>query len=115
MIEQVVKNNFIHSFTVVSAAFEDNALKKGFWDDNPTVGDKVALMHQELSELLEAYRSEHKQSAKIPAFLEIEEEIADLIIRAADFGFHQKLRIAEAILAKHEYNTTRPYKHGKKF
>jgi hypothetical protein len=106
---------FVESFTAMSVAFEENALKKGFWSDNPTVGDKIALMHQELSELLETYRSDSKPSAKIPDFSEAEEEVADLIIRAADFGYHYSLRIAEAIVAKHAYNTGRPYKHGKNF
>ena len=77
-------------------------------------GLKIALMHSELSEALEAVRNGNPQSEKIPEFTLLEEELADVVLRIMNFGGQLKLRIAEAIVAKDEYNSNRPYKHGGK-
>ena len=45
----------------------------------------------------------------------MEEELADLIIRALDFAGYHQLRLGEAILAKMTFNLNRPFKHGKKY
>lgn len=42
-----------------------------------------------------------------------EEELADVIIRILDMAEAKDWNIAKAIIEKHEYNKTRPYKHGK--
>lgn len=79
-------------------------------------GEMIALKHSELSEMLEATRDvENPQSVKIPGFTLEEEELADLMIRALDYAHQHELRIGAAIVAKHKYNTGRPYKHGRKF
>jgi len=44
----------------------------------------------------------------------VEEELADIIIRALDTAAAMGLRIGDAIKAKHEYNLTRSHKHGGK-
>ena len=43
-----------------------------------------------------------------------EEELADVIIRIMDYSQARNLRVAEAILAKIEYNEGRSEKHGGK-
>ena len=81
----------------------------------PNKGEKVALMHSELSEGLEGIRKD-LQSDKIEGFSMIEEELADTIIRIMDYSQKFKLRVAEALMSKLEYNRHRPYMHGgKKF
>ena len=87
---------------------------QGFWDSANT-GEKIALMHSELSEMLEADRKSIDSSEHIPEFSGVEEELADLIIRALDFAGYHNLRLGEALLAKMTFNLNRPFKHGKKY
>jgi hypothetical protein len=79
----------------------------------PNLGEKLALMHSELSELLEGHRHRNPPSDHIPEFSAAEEEAADLLIRLLDTAREEKWRIGEAVLAKMDFNATRPYKHGK--
>lgn len=87
-------------------------LYQGFWQSE-NVGEKIALMHSELSEALEADRKNLPSEHLHEGFTGVEEELADTIIRILDFAGHFKLRLGEALIAKLVYNTTRPYKHGK--
>jgi NTP pyrophosphatase (non-canonical NTP hydrolase) len=45
----------------------------------------------------------------------VEDEIADAIIRLFDVCGYYEIDIEKQIRAKLEFNTTRPYKHGKEF
>lgn len=75
-----------------------------------------ALFHSEVSELLEAFRAKDMpESKKIPGFTEAEEEVADLIIRVLGSAYFWGMRVEEAVRAKMAYNSSRPYKHGKRF
>lgn len=93
-----------------------NAQAKGFWEE-ANLGEKLCLIHSEVSEVLEHYRkgTAHEPSSKIPAFTNEEEELADIVLRILDLAGHRKVRLVSAMEAKHAYNVTRPYKHGRKF
>lgn len=92
------------------------ATEKGFWPDQQNIPEKIALIHSEISEALEAYRRNvDKPDEHVPQFTNYTVELADAVIRILDLAGRDKLPIGEAIIAKLAYNKTRPHKHGKKF
>jgi len=97
--------------TMQSMTYAWNA-HQGFWDSS-NKGEKIALMHSELSEMFEAVRKHNGPSEHIPEFTAEEEELADLFIRGIDYAGAFNLRLAQAIVAKMDFNLSRPYKHGK--
>jgi NTP pyrophosphatase (non-canonical NTP hydrolase) len=110
-----VDAQFVCLFSRAADQFNQNAQVKGFWEAPVNVPEKLALMHSEISEALEAVRNGNPPDDKVPEFSSLEMELADVMIRVMDFGRQHNLRLAEAILAKHKYNKTRPFKHGKRF
>jgi len=86
---------------------------KGF-EVHRHVAIDIATIHSELSEALEAYRGGNPVSHKIPDFSAAEEELADAVIRIMIHGGARGYRLAEAIIAKIRFNSTRPCKHGGK-
>lgn len=111
------KPDIVFHLYYLTSMIAQNAVDKGFRtrEVKRNAGELIALMHSELSEGLEAVRKQIESCDHIPEFSGIEEEMADTIIRILDFGDEYGLRIPEAIVAKHNYNTTRPHKHGKQF
>lgn len=83
----------------------------GFWDDQGALTDasKIALMHSELSEALEAVRDENFHGDH-----GVCEELADVIIRIAGYSSARGLDLDAAVAAKMERNRNRPFKHGRK-
>lgn len=100
---------------VLAKLCHENSKAKGFWEGKFNFGEKIALMHSELSEALEAERSGNPRSKHIKGFSVIEEEFADVIIRILDCADAWGLDMDEAVKAKMIYNEERSYKHGKEF
>lgn len=88
----------------------------GFHEEPNNFGERISLMHAELSEALEYRRTGDGPSNHIPKFKGVEEEFADVIIRIMDAAQEFGYNVGPAIIAKMEFNASRPYKHGgKKF
>ena len=93
-----------------------HAEDKGFHKHHITVGDRLALIHSEVSEALEAYRerglADWTSGKGKPEGLA--SELADVIIRIGDMAGVYGIDINEEVCKKMEYNTTRSYMHGGK-
>jgi NTP pyrophosphatase (non-canonical NTP hydrolase) len=94
---------------------------KGWFDEDRSVGDMVALLHSEVSEILEAYRSWKFQDAteRIPnGHLDKPEgvgaEMADCLIRLLDMAKRWDIDLSAEFTRKMAYNWTREYRHGGK-
>lgn len=81
-----------YGLDALSAILHETAKEKGFWDGkytNDKVGNKLALVHSEVTEILEAIRKRHGSE-------KIVEEMADVIIRLLDI--YAAMRNEEEIL-----------------
>ncbi len=112
-------NNILSDYGLdaLAAVLHETAIEKGFWDGeytNDKMGNKLALVHSEVTEVLEAIRkskgSEH-----------IVEEIADIIIRTLDVyaAMRNKEEVThsldEILEKKINKNKERPRLHGNLF
>lgn len=108
-------NDFVNNFRHLQKEIHQNAREKGFWEGElgatPT---KIALIHTEVSEAMEAWRNGDPVSAKVPPHTAFVEELADAVIRIMDLAAGNELDLGLAIIYKIRYNTTRPRLHGGK-
>ena len=113
----------------------ENAVAHGFWDEDRPLSEVLMLIVSELAEALKEARAGDKMNGRISCMHYysgegyvsnaptncckkpegIVVEVADALIRILDWCVHEGIDIEGIVREKHEYNKTRPYKHGKKF
>lgn len=134
-------HEFINAFSAMSEHVHSMAIQKGWWDrqqwaenckahlpnlyhdliDQATSrndAELIMLVVTELAEAVEGLREGNPPSEKIgdAGFSQVEEELADAIIRIMDLAEARNWRVAEAVVAKSVYNSGRSHRHGgKKF
>lgn len=114
-----------------------NSKQHGFWDgEAANIPTKLMLIVSEISEAMEAHRKdkfcmdvvwqemEHYKSSSENNWMcafeanikdTFQDELADAIIRILDLAEHYGIDLQAHIKAKHRYNTTREFMHGKKY
>lgn len=131
--------NFLTLCRSINAAMKEVYrinVEKGWFEEERTVGDDIALLHSEVSEMLEAYRdhgfdrwvmdhatfpySEGHTLEPGEVYPEgskpegVASEAADLFIRLLDFCYRYEIDLGAEFWHKVIYNSTRGRRHGGK-
>ena len=105
-----------HTLNDLAKEIYENAKAHGWWDKERSFGDIIALCHSELSEALEEYRNDKPMiyygADKKPEGIAV--ELIDCVIRILDYCGHENIDVDKIMQIKHEYNKSRPYRHGDK-
>ena len=112
-MDDLQKQVFLKYIGIFSKEVHETAVDKGWWEER-TDAEAIAAMHEEVSELYTALKKDGEKatSEKIPPFKKVEEELADIIIRALDYAEGKGYDIGKALLKKAEFNRSRPFKHN---
>lgn len=111
---------FIRGWNTIAQAVNSLARSNGFWTwPNPDLDPKIettvklCLIHSEISEAMEAVRLGKDFDDKLPHSA-LGVELADAVIRIMDLATQRGIPLAQIIIDKHRYNSSRPFRHGGK-
>lgn len=116
-IEEPVITNTATDLDSLAKEVHDTSRSKGFWQtgrNDDVYAAKLALIHSEVTEWLEAIRKEKGEEEELL-------ELADVIIRLLDLYQARKeaglitLSVDEMLQYKADQNKERPHKHGNRF
>lgn len=80
---------------------------KGFAYDKSTFWEKCTLAHTEISELADVIKKQGYEARQ-----EIQDEVADIIIRTMNFALMFDIDLEEAIRNKMDRNWNRPFRYN---
>lgn len=102
----------------LGALVHQTAIEKGFWNyDSVTsevVGMKLALVHSEVTEVLEAFRKNKGEQAVVEEMADIIIRLVDLYAACRDAGLVDS-SLDDVVQSKMKINTQRPALHGNNF
>ena len=109
-------DNIAAAINIAAIDCHQNAKDKGWWDKPRSTLECLALIHSEVSEAVEDVRDgnttiKYAEDGKLNG---LPSELADVVIRVFDLAGHLNIDIGKVIVEKHEYNKTRPHRHGGK-
>ncbi len=112
--------DLVYSSAVAAGWHEPKDIEGVFRE--PSAGERVALMHEELTELLghvrdgltDGHWTEHdRANPDAPGKPEGPDvELADVVIRALDYAGRYGIPLGAIIIEKLRYNRTRAHRHG---
>ena len=121
-------------FTKLAKQLQATNVKKGFWSEGEkkNIGELLMLCVSELGEALDADRNGKRADMKafelalenglsyedaFKTYIKdtFEDELADAVYRIMSMSVGLGIDLENHILLKHEYNKSRPFKHGKNY
>lgn len=139
-IDDVAYELLGHTLTWAAATVREVNEANGWFDEDRSVGDDIALLHSEVSEAFEEFRSHGLDDvtfdkccskARIKTSQQVHDdwflntghlckpegfgsEMADVLVRLLDTCSRHNIDLGAEFKRKLEYNRTRGYKHGGK-
>jgi len=121
-VEKPPVNKLIHeAFRTLTHAVHANAVEHGWFDTEMPNKEMeflvgMAGVMKECGEALEVVSAKEwdVMDDKCPQHTKLSIELADIVLRLLTLCGRHDLNIGAAITAKHEFNRSRPYRHGGK-
>lgn len=116
----------------MAAEVQACSVEKGWYEEDRTFGEDIALLHSEASEALEAYRDfglrRHfyrrddgeftdeptNRLGNLNKPIDFASELADVLVRLLDTAARYDVDLFGAWREKVDFNWTRPHRHGNK-
>jgi NTP pyrophosphatase (non-canonical NTP hydrolase) len=120
------------SLKEMAAEVHENNVAKGWYNEQRSFGEMIALLHSEASEALEAYREwgltdmtgtgpslskgimDPDTNTCVPKPEGVGSEYADVLIRLLDDAYRNGINLEAEYERKMRYNRLRPWRHGGK-